>query len=207
MKQQPQPVQKKNDIGAKKCITPMCMVSYPNVHTAKAFKPGQDPKYSFVGLFNKEDLSVMKKAADAAVLETYGTLDREQLPEGFRSPFRDGNKKKDKKGYAGKIFVSFSSKKRPGLIDKDKQPILDPEDFYPGCFARAEVLAYTYDYMGNVGVAFALLNVQKLKNGIKISGRKDAEEVFDVYEDESEDTESNYESEESSDGDSEDLGF
>ena len=52
------------------CISPKFRVSFPNVFKAVGFGT-QEPKYSIQMLFPKDvDLSVMKKAADAACAKT-----------------------------------------------------------------------------------------------------------------------------------------
>lgn len=75
------------------------------------------------------------------------------------------------------MFATASSKQRPGLVDRNKQPILTEEEFYPGCWARATVTAYSYDNVGK-GVAFGLHNIQKLGDDENFTGRVAAEEDF-----------------------------
>lgn len=192
----------KNNIQAKKVITPEFRVSFPAVFTAKAFQ-NQEPKYSVVMLFSKKtDISELKKAAMNAAAEKFGN-DKTKWPKNLKMPFRDGDEKADTPGYKDTIFVTASSKQRPGLVDRSRQAILSEEDFYAGCYARAELIAFAYDTAGNRGVSFSLQNIQKLKEGEKFSGRKAAEDVFDSVEDDS-DNPDNYGS---SDADDEyDLG-
>lgn len=201
----------KMDIQEKKVITPKFRVSFPNVFKAKSFKD-QEAKYSTVMLFSKKtDLSAMKKAAENAAIEKWGPKD--QWPKKkvikkdksvkyvslIKMPFRDGDiERADKEGYEGHIFVNASSKKQPGLVDEDRQAIINEEDFYAGCYARAELIAFAYDNSGNMGVSFSLQNIQKMGDGEAFSGRRNAEDVFDTVEKESDDA-SNYE-----DGESED---
>jgi hypothetical protein len=153
-----------------------------------------------VMLFDKSaDLSSLKKAALNAAIEKWGP--KEKHPKNLRSPFRDGSERADTPGYDDCIFISASSKNQPGLVNQKRQPILNERDFYAGCYARAEVLAFAYDKAGNKGVSFSLQNIQKLRDGEAFSGKKSAEKVFDEVEDDS-DNSDNY-----SDSDSADLGF
>jgi hypothetical protein len=69
---------------------------------------------------------------------------------------------------------------QPGLVDASLQRIISEQDFYSGCYARATITAYGYDKAGNVGVAFGLQNVQKLRDGEAFSGRTAAENDFDA---------------------------
>ncbi len=173
----------------KKCTTPKFRVSFPNVFEPKSFENGP-LKYSITMLFDKDtDLTALKKAAHNAKLEAWGP--KEKWPKNLRSPFRDGNEKENLQGYQDCIFVSASSKQRPGVIDKNKEPITaEDETFYAGCYARATLIAFAYDTAGNKGVSFALQNIQKLADGEQFSGKKSAADDFDVVEDASDDKES-----------------
>lgn len=189
---------KNQSIDKKKCITPEFRVSYPSVFKAKAFGD-QEAKFSLTMLFDKKlDLSKpasvgsmsLKHAAFNAATEKWGP--KENWPKKLKLPFRDGDDERpDTPGYAGMIFVPANSKNQPGLVDQRLQPILDERDFYAGCYARAELIAFAYDTKGNRGVAFALQNVQKLRDGEPFSGRKAAESVFDAVADDS-DNSDNY---------------
>lgn len=175
-------------IELKKVVTPEFRVSFPAIFEPKSFE-GQEAKYSTVMLFPKKtDLTSLKLAVKNAAEEKWGP--REKWPKGLRMPFRDGDEKADREGYEGMIFVSATSKLQPGLVGADLQPILNPRDFYAGCYARAEIIAFAYDKVGNRGVSFSLQNIQKLRDGASFSGRKDASEVFGIVADTSDDAES-----------------
>lgn len=145
-----------------KLITPEARLSFPNLFVPKAGMDGVgEPKYSAVLLFPKNaDLSALKEAARAAIAEKWG----DKKPANLRSPFRDGSEK-DLDGYADCIFVTVSSKQKPGVVDENVQPILDPNTIYAGCYVRASVRAYAYEKNGNRGVAFGLQNIQKMRDG------------------------------------------
>lgn len=188
--------QDKMPIEKKKCMTPKFRVSYPAVFEAKAYEEGQAPKYSLVMLFDKKaDLKELKRAAENAAMEKFGP--KEKRPKNFRMPFRDGDEdRSDTPGYENSIFVTASSKQRPGVVDQQRTQLISEEDFYAGCYARATLIAFAYDTKGNKGVSFSLQNVQKLADGEKFSGRKNAEDEFDSVEDSSESSESYGEDEE-----------
>lgn len=170
----------KVDISKKKVITPEFRVSFPAIHEPKAFN-NQHAKYSLVALFSKKtDITSVRKAADWAAVEKWGT-DKKSWPKGIKFPFHDGNEKQKMTGYKDHIFVSASSKQKVGLIDNSRQPILEPSEFYAGCYARASMIAFAYDVNGNKGVSFSLQNVQKTRDGIPFSGRKRAEDEFEEF--------------------------
>lgn len=151
-------------------ITPQFRVSYSYVFKPnKPMQDGGEAKYSIVMLFEADsDLTLMKKAAQEAVKEKWG----DKPPKNLRSPFRDQGEK-DGAGYVeGCIFVSATSKQKPGLIDSKNADILDETEFYSGCWARATVRAYAYDANGNRGVAFGLQNVQKLRDDDPLGGTR-----------------------------------
>lgn len=204
---------KKKEQDKRRLITPPFRVAFPAVFEPKAFED-QEPKYSIVMLFDKKktDISAMENAVLKVAQERWGK-DEKKWPKSvrFKWPFKDGDEKEDLQGYPGNTYCTATSKQRPGVIDKDKSPITkEDETFYPGCFARAELVIFTYPKEGQKssvapGITFALQNVQKLKDGDPFTGRRKAEDVFDSVEDASED-EDNYESDSDSDDD-EDMGF
>jgi hypothetical protein len=164
-----------------KITTPEFRVSFPAVFKPKAFGEGE-PKYSIVMLFDKKkaDLSALKKAYAEAATAKWG--DKSKWPKNLRNPFRDGDEKAETEGYEGCTFISASSKQRPGLVDQQLNPILTEDAFYGGCYARATLTAFAYDWMGNKGVSFGLQNIQKIRDGEAFSGRKRAEDDFEALE-------------------------
>ena len=162
---------------AENIMTPEFRVSFPNVfRPQKPLKDGDEPKYGMTMLFPKgADLSKLKAAAKEAIKEKWG----DKPPKNLRSPFRDqGEKEFD--GYEdGAIFITATSKQKPGLVDASVQPIIDESEFYPGCYARATIRAFAYDKAGNRGVAFGLQNVQKTRDGDPLGGRTRPENDFE----------------------------
>jgi len=158
-----------------KVITPTFRVSFPHVFTPTAMEEGKEKKFSLVGLFPAdEDLTELRNLAKAAIKEKWPT----GAPKGLRTPFRDGNEKEYPE-FQDMIFISMSSKNRPNVVDEDVQPILNQSEFYAGCYARASVRAYAYDQKGNKGVAFGLINVQKVEDGEPLGGgASDPEDDF-----------------------------
>lgn len=169
-----------------KVMTPKFRVSFPNVFRAKAIKEGDEPKFSIAMLFDKDaDLTEMKKAAMEALVNKWGT-DKKKYPKGLRSPFRPGEEKAQFEGYEeGITFVTSNSKHKPGLVNAKREDIISEEDFYAGCYARATLLAFAYDTVGNRGVTFLLSNIQKLSEGESLSGKTKASDDFDAFEDDS----------------------
>lgn len=160
-------------------ITPEFRVSYPYLfRPQKPMDENGTPKYSLVMLFKLgEDLSKLKAAAKQACVDKWGA-DAAKWPKGLHTPFRDQGEKSSEGYVPGAIFVTATSKQKPGLVDAAVQPIIDESQFYAGCYAIAELRAFTYDRGVKKGVGFGLQNVQKKRDGESLSGRNKPEEVF-----------------------------
>lgn len=164
-------------------ITPKFRVSYPNIFKPQMNKLSGKEEYSVTALFPKNaDLTELKKAVQAVLEEEFGA-DKAKWPKTMRTPFRD-QAERAKEGVLpagheeGAIFINLKSKQRPGVVDENVQDILDPSQFYAGCWARASVRPYYYDQAGNKGVAFGLQNIQKIADGDPLSGRAKPENDF-----------------------------
>lgn len=170
-----------------KIYTPKFRVSFPNVFEARAVGEEGKKKFSLNMLFNMAELKkdpeqlklwngLLQAVKDAARLE-WG----DKVPPSLKSPFRDGKEKPDYDGYGeGIIFVNASSLSRPGVVDRNMQRIIDPNEFYAGCYARATVNTYAWKYMGKAGVSIGLQNIQKLEDGEPFGGKSNPENDFDA---------------------------
>lgn len=163
-------------------VTPTFRVSYPHV-----FKPAQvmgkgEFKYSITMLFKKDaDLTSVKEAIRNAKIAQFGP-NKADWPE-LDSPVMDGDSPKyaDKEGYKGHWAIKAISNEnvKPGVVDYPAgDPILEQSDFYPGCYARAQVFARVWEFSGKQGIHFILDHVQKLKDGKPFSSKKSAKEAF-----------------------------
>lgn len=162
--------------------TPEFRVSFPAVFKPRQFKGKGEAKYSIAMLFeNGTDLEELKEACRKVARDKWG----DDL-DGIKWPFRNGNDKAAKKGmeaYKDTIHITASTKSRPQVIQPDAKTLIvdDEAAFYPGCYARAIVNAFTYENDGR-GVSFGLGNIQKVRDGDKIGGRPAAEDQFDPVE-------------------------
>lgn len=175
-------------------LTPEFRVSYPKVFKAERNDLNGKDEFGLVALFKKgEDLANLKAAAKAACEKKWGA-DPKKWPKTLRDPFRkqDDREKEDDDGNAfmpdgyekGAFYINAKSQKRPGLVDAKLQDIIDENDFYGGCYARAQVNAYAYETKGNAGVAFGLNHIQKLREGEPFgSAPRNASDVFSPVED------------------------
>lgn len=170
-------------------MSPKARLSWPNLFEARLNDLSGKVEFSCQLIIDKDEpgLDVMKKAAAAAAEAKWGS----NIPKGLRSPFRDGDAEKDDNpDYEGMIFLNMKSNQKPGVVDEDVNPIIDPADLMAGDWVRCTFNAYAYDQKGNRGVAFGLNNVQRVEKGDPLAGsRARAEDDFSAYadNDESED--------------------
>jgi hypothetical protein len=165
---------------ATEVVTPKFRVSFPSVFQKRKIEGQNDDqaKFSIQMIFpKKDDITVLKAAVRAAVIEKWGT-DQTKWPKNLVLPFRDGTEK-DYDGYGPDvIFISASSKIKPRLVGPDMVDIIEPSEFYGGCYARASLNAYGWEYMGKKGVSFGLRNIQKMADGEPFGGGSKPEDDF-----------------------------
>lgn len=179
----------KSDKEACRVLTPEFRVSYPHVFKAQGMQGKKEAvkKYSVTMLFPKStDLAVIKNAMKQAKIQAFGE-NKEKWPV-LESPVTDGDgptgidKKtgERKDGYEGcwVIKASSSEDQKPSVVDQNVEPIINQNDFYPGCYARASVLAYIWDNEFGKGVGFILDHVQKMRDGKSFGGKPPVEQVF-----------------------------
>lgn len=169
----------------KSLITPPATAIFVYVwEPRESMNEGGKAQYAISLLFKKaQDLSALRNAVKATVKEKFG--DR---TGSLKLPFRSVDEMEQPvPGYKGGVFITAKSTNKPGIVDADLQPITDPMDFYPGCLCRASVVPFAFDKKGSKGVTFLLNNIQKLKDGTRLDGRKKAEDEFESVEDDSED--------------------
>jgi len=165
-----------------KVKTPTFRASFANVFKPRSPFEGQDPAYSVQMLFPKStDLAPLKEAARAACAKKWGA-DKTLWPRNIRSPFKDGNEK-NLADYKDMTVIEARSKMKPGIVDQNLEEIIEPGEFYSGCWARATLTCYAYAKAGNTGVSFGLQNLQKVKDDQAFSGKRNAKDDFDAIED------------------------
>lgn len=162
------------------------VMSYLNVNEPKVPLGGGTPKYSVSLIIPKSDTVTVAKiraAIQAAYEEGQSKLKGSSkfVPalEDIKTPLRDGDK--DRKGdeaYAGAWFINANSSTKPGVVDADRQPILDTSELNSGIIGRASINFYAFNSNGNRGIACGLNNIQKLADGMPLGGHSRAEDDF-----------------------------
>ena len=173
------------NLNPTKVVTGVCRLSYANIWQAKSINGGA-PKYSTSVLIPKSDTVTtkrIKKAIQAAYEEGEGKLKgngKTATPlTALKTPLRDGDAERpDDPAYKGMWFVNANSNTAPGVVDVNRQPIIDTSEIYSGVYARVSLSFYAFNSNGNKGIACGLQNVQKVKDGEPLGGRTRAEDDF-----------------------------
>ena len=168
-----------------KVVTGKVRFSYVNIFKSRAFQADQDAKFSICLLIPKEDKATLKKikaAIDEAIQEGISSKWNGKKPANVKLPLRDGDEERADEApeYEGMMFLNANSTQKPGIVDKDLNEILDPDEVSSGCWGRASINFYPFSVNGNKGIGVGLNNVQKLKDGEHLgAARASAESDFD----------------------------
>lgn len=84
--------------------------------------------------------------------------------------------------------MNANSGTAPGVVDINRQPIIDTSEIYSGVYARVSLSFYAFNSNGNKGIACGLQNIQKVRDGESLGGRTKAEDDFnDGYQSDADD--------------------
>lgn len=164
--------------------------SYVNAWEPKSINGGA-PKYSVSLIIPKSDTKTIQKiqaAIQAAYEEGQGKLkgNGKSVPalSVLKTPLRDGDAERpDDEAYADSYFVNANSGTAPGIVDADRNPIIDRSEVYSGVYGRASINFYAFNSNGNKGIACGLNNLQKIRDGEPLGGKSRAEDDFATEDD------------------------
>lgn len=159
--------------------------SYANVLEARAINGGT-PKYSISLIIPKSDTVTVNKikaaieaAYEAGESKLKGSSKFVPALDTIKTPLRDGDKERPgDEAYANSYFLNANSSTKPGIVDADRQPILDRSEIYSGVYGRASITFYAFNSNGNRGIACGLNNLQKIRDGEPLGGKASAESDF-----------------------------
>jgi hypothetical protein len=153
-------------------LTPEFRVSFPHI-----FQADDNGQFGLSMLFDNDvDFSVLEAAIQTLIKEKYP----KGAPKGIMLPILDGNES-NREEHKDKFYINGKAGKyRPGLVDQDKQDIVDESEFYPGCWARAVITLYQWAYLGKCGISVNVRNIQKLRDDAPLVSRVKAEDEFDA---------------------------
>ena len=159
--------------------------SYVNAWEPKSINGGA-PKYSVSLIIPKSDTKTLEKiraAIQAAYEEGQSKLkgNGRSVPalSALKTPLRDGDAERpDDEAYANSYFVNANSGTAPGIVDADRNPILERSEVYSGVYGRASINFYAFNSNGNKGIACGLNNLQKIRDGEPLGGKSRAVDDF-----------------------------
>ncbi len=168
------------------------VVTGPNVRFAYAYvwKPrkmeGEREKYSVSLIIPKDDRETLGKVEAAIQLaydqgqEKLRGDDGKILPiSAIALPLRDGDlERRNDPAYTHSYFLSAKSHVQPGIVDANLNRITDKTRFYSGCYGRASIHFFAYNFDGKRGIACGLNNLQKVADGEVLGGRSSPEQDF-----------------------------
>lgn len=176
----------KNFINPTKVITGVnTRWSYANVWDPKSINGGT-PKFSVSLIIPKSDTRTVEKikaAIKAAYDEGQSKLkgNSKSVPalSILKTPLRDGDlERPDDETYKNAYFINANSTTAPGIVDADRQPIIERSEVYSGVYGRASINFYAFNSNGNKGIACGLNNLQKIRDGEPLGGKSRAEDDF-----------------------------
>lgn len=159
--------------------------SYANVWDPKSINGGS-AKFSVSLIIPKDDTATVNKIK-AAIQAAYDEGESKLKGNGrtvpalkaIKTPLRDGDlERPDDAAYANSYFINANSSTAPGIVDADRQPILERSEVYSGVYGRASVNFYAFNTNGNKGIAVGLNNLQKIRDGEPLGGKSRAEDDF-----------------------------
>ena len=165
-----------------KVVTGKVRFSYAHVFQPQATEEGKQPKYSVSIIISKDDKETIEKINKAIeqAKQDNAAVWGGTIPKGLKGGLRDGDAEKDDPAYANSYFINANSAQKPGVVDADMNPIIDPSEFYSGCYGRASISFFAYNSNGSKGVGCGLNNLQKLEDGERLGGGSTAADDFAV---------------------------
>lgn len=169
-------------VDGTKVITNEGRLSY-----AKLLEPGKEGemdegKYGTAFLIpktDKETVKLLRQAVEQAMAD--GTKEFKWTNKDINkmdNPIKDGDEVGEEDSvYSNCFYINARSKRKPQVINTNREPLTIEDDVYSGMYAKISVTAFPYD-KGSKGVSFSLNNVLKLRDGERLSGAASAEDDF-----------------------------
>lgn len=167
-------------VNETKVVFGPCRLSFTHVFNKYSPNGEGEGKYMTNVLIPKSEKKTIK-ALDQAIeaAKKAGAVSKwgGKEPKKLDMPLRDGDDKEDDV-YQDHFYINAKCNTRPGVVDKNKNPIVDEEEMYSGVWAFVSVTFYAYDVSGNRGIACGLNNLMKFKDDDHLGGRVSADSDF-----------------------------
>jgi Protein of unknown function (DUF2815) len=163
--------------------TPYATLSFASLFTPRPRAPGGDAVYQCALIFDEKQqkspaYKALQDACIAAARNEWG--DNIKLNQ-IKMPFRDAGEKTYDGYHPGHTFIQPWSKNKPGIVDRNREDILLPEEVWSGQLVRANVVPFAWSHTGKRGVSFGLNHVQVIESEgrQRLDGRPSAGSAFD----------------------------
>ena len=168
-------------------------ISYAFLNSPRKNEDGTAGKYGAQLIIPKTDAAVVKQLTEAVeAARALAIEDGVRNAKTFASPIRDGDGQKPRGGEygpecKGAWVINTSSWNKPGIVDRNVQPIIDPTQIYSGMWCRVDVTFKAFVTKSNSGITCYLNNLQKIRDDAPLGGSAaPAESVFEAVEGEDE---------------------
>lgn len=164
--------------------------SFAYVFSPRKGDDGAPGKYGVQVLIpksNTEAVRLIKEAAEAAkkIGPKAGWGNKTPAAIAKLQPnLRDGDDEyPDDDTYKGMWFINANTPqdRKPGVCVLENGSVsdaLDESDFYSGCYGAVTISMFAYNTNGNTGIACALNNVLKTRDGERLAGGRTADQDF-----------------------------
>lgn len=158
------------------------VVTKKPVRLTFCYLPDDEGVFRTSVLIPKKDKALIKQIEDAIdEAKEYGKGAKwgGKIPRNLKVAFQDGDDT-DLDKYPeneGHMLLNARSKKKVGLVDTDRQPILDASEVYSGCWAYVSVTSFAYNNESK-GVSFFLNNIMKARDDEAFGGSSSPDEDF-----------------------------
>lgn len=158
--------------------------SYANTDIPRAQEEGGTPKYSVSMVWSKSNTALtakVKAKIEEIIISGKDTLKGANAKtKKFKYPLYDGDEEKPGDPvYKDCMYVNANSLEKPQIVDEKNEELFNPkEEFYSGCYGRGSVNFFPFNKNGGIGIGVGLSNLQKYKDGEKLSSRTTAAEDF-----------------------------
>lgn len=150
------------------------VVTKKPVRLTFTFLPDEEGVFRTSALIPKKDKVLVAQIEDAIEeAKEYGKTAKwgGRIPRNIKIAFQDGDETDIDKypENEGHYLLNARSKRKVGLVDSDRQPILDASEIYSGCWAYISVTSFAYDNESK-GVSFFLNNIMKVRDDESFGG-------------------------------------
>ena len=156
--------------------------SYLNCFEPKVINGKGDPKYSVSAIIPKKEkalIAKIKEAIEAAIEQGVETKWKGKKPKNLKIPLRDGDEDRDDdETYKNSMFINCNNSNKPGVVDANREEILDKEEVYSGAYGYLNITFFPYDSNGSQGVGASFNHLMKTKDGDRLSGRISVDDAF-----------------------------